>query len=91
MRKHCRGSTLAAAASAVEDWESDKQHKMLTNTALDRAKALSTEAPSLLPFAVDLVSLSLAASSISGGASGSPCALSAQIRTGARCGSGSAS
>ncbi|HXJ80894.1 MAG TPA: hypothetical protein VMS64_19725 [Candidatus Methylomirabilis sp.] len=52
------GAALSAT-SAVEDWESYKQKKMLTNTALDRAKALATEDPSLLPFAVDLVSLGL--------------------------------
>ena len=52
-------SAALSATSAVEDWESYKQKKMLTNTALDRAKALSTEEPSLLPFAVDLISLGL--------------------------------
>jgi hypothetical protein len=52
------GAALSAT-SAVEDWESYKQKKMLTNTALDRAKALSTEEPSLLPFAVDLISLGI--------------------------------
>jgi len=52
------GAALSAT-SAVEDWESYKQHKMLNNTALDRAKALSTEDPSLLPFAVDLISLGI--------------------------------
>ena len=52
------GAALSAT-SAVEDWESYQQHRMLTNTALDRAKALSTEEPSLLPFAVDLISLGL--------------------------------
>jgi hypothetical protein len=52
-------SAALSATSAVEDWESYKQKKMLTNTALDRAKALSTEEPSLLPFAVDLISLGI--------------------------------
>ena len=52
------GAALSAT-SAVEDWESYKQKKMLSNTALDRAKALSTEEPSLLPFAVDLISLGI--------------------------------
>jgi hypothetical protein len=52
------GAALSAT-SAVEDWESYKHHKMLTSTALDRAKALSTEEPSLLPFAVDLISLGI--------------------------------
>ena len=52
------GAALSAT-SAVEDWESYKQHKMLNNTALDRAKALATEDPSLLPFAVDLISLGI--------------------------------
>lgn len=52
------GAALSAT-SAVEDWESYKQHKRLNNTALDRAKALSTEDPSLLPFAVDLISLGI--------------------------------
>jgi hypothetical protein len=52
------GAALSAT-TAVEDWESYKQHKMLTSTALDRAKALATEEPSLLPFAVDLISLGI--------------------------------
>ena len=52
------GAALSAT-SAVEDWEDYQQKKMLSNTALDRAKALSTEEPSLLPFAVDLISLGL--------------------------------
>ena len=52
------GAALSAT-SAVEDWQSYKQKRMLTNTALDRAKALATEDPSLLPFAMDLVSLGL--------------------------------
>jgi hypothetical protein len=52
-------SAALSASSAVEDWESYKQKKMLTNTALDRAKALATEDPSLLPFAVDLISLGI--------------------------------
>lgn len=52
------GAALSAT-SAVEDWESYKQHKRLNNTALDRAKALAAEDPSLLPFAVDLISLGI--------------------------------
>ena len=50
------GAALSAT-SAVEDWETYKKQKLLVNTALDRAKALSTEEPSLLPFAIDLISL----------------------------------
>ena len=52
-------SAALSATSAVEDWETYKKRKLLANTALDRAKALSTEEPSLLPFAIDLVSLGL--------------------------------
>lgn len=50
-------SASLSAAYAVQDWESYKRQKILANTALDRAKALSTEEPSLLPFAIDLISL----------------------------------
>jgi hypothetical protein len=52
------GATLSAA-SALEDWEHYKKQKMLVNTALDRAQALSIEEPSLVPFAIDLISLGL--------------------------------
>jgi hypothetical protein len=50
-------SAALSTASAVEDWQHYKQQKMLANTALDRAKALSADEPSLFPFALDLVSL----------------------------------
>jgi hypothetical protein len=52
-------SAALSAAGALEDWEDYKQHKMLANTSLDRAKALSLEEPSLLLFAFDLVMLGL--------------------------------
>src|SRR5581483_5199552 len=50
-------SASLSAAYALQDWESYKQQKILANTALDRAKALSIEEPSLLPLAIDLISL----------------------------------
>jgi hypothetical protein len=52
------GAALSAT-SAVEDWATYKKQKLLVNTALDRAKALSAEEPSLMPFALDLISLGL--------------------------------
>jgi hypothetical protein len=52
------GAALSAS-SAIEDWQDYKLKRTLTNTALDRAKALSIEDPSLLPFALDLVFLGL--------------------------------
>lgn len=50
------GAALSAT-SAVEDWETYKKQKLLVNTALDRAQALSSEEPSLVPLAIDLISL----------------------------------
>ena len=52
------GAALSAT-SAVEDWETYQKRKLLANTALNRANALSAEDPSLLPFAIDLISLGL--------------------------------
>ena len=52
------GAALSAT-SAVEDWETYKKQKQLVNTALDRAQALSNEEPSLVPLAIDLISLGL--------------------------------
>jgi hypothetical protein len=52
------GAALSAT-SAVEDWQTYQRQKLLTNTALERAQALATEEPSLVPFAVDLISLGL--------------------------------
>jgi hypothetical protein len=52
------GAALSAT-SAIEDWETYKRQKLTTNTALERAQALSTEEPSLVPFAIDLISLGL--------------------------------
>jgi hypothetical protein len=52
-------SAALSASSAMEDWQDYKQHKMLANTAMDRAKALSLEEPSLLAFAFDLITLGL--------------------------------
>jgi hypothetical protein len=52
-------SAALSTATALQDWEAYKQQKMLANTSLDRAKALSLEEPSLLPFAFDLVTLGL--------------------------------
>jgi hypothetical protein len=52
------GAALSAT-SAIEDWETYKREKLTTNTALERAQALSTEEPSLVPFAIDLISLGL--------------------------------
>lgn len=52
------GAALSAS-SAVEDWETYKKQKLLVNTALDRAQALSNQEPSLVPFAIDLISLGL--------------------------------
>lgn len=52
------GAALSAT-SAIEDWETYKRQKLTSNTALERAQALSTEEPSLVPFAIDLISLGL--------------------------------
>jgi hypothetical protein len=52
-------SAALSAATAFEDWEDYQQHKLLANTSLDRAKALSLEEPSLFAFAFDLVTLGL--------------------------------
>lgn len=52
-------SAALSASSAMEDWQDYKQQKTLANTAMDRAKALSLEEPSLLPFAFDLISLGI--------------------------------
>ena len=52
-------SFALSAGSAIEDWEDYKKQKLLNNTALDRAKALAVEEPSLWGFALDLVFLGL--------------------------------
>ncbi len=52
-------SAALSAASAVEDWEHYQKQKLLADTALDRAKALAVEEPSLVPFAIDLIFLGL--------------------------------
>lgn len=48
-----------SATTAYEDWQTYKQDKMLANSALDRAKALSVADPSLVPFIFDLITLGL--------------------------------
>jgi len=48
-----------SATTAYEDWHTYKQDKMLANSALDRAKALSVADPSLVPFIFDLITLGL--------------------------------
>lgn len=48
-----------SATTAYEDWQTYKQDKLLANSALDRAKALSVADPSLLPFIFDLITLGL--------------------------------
>lgn len=50
-------SAALSATSAVEDWEHYKKQELLVNTALDRARALSTEEPSLAPVVLDLIFL----------------------------------
>ena len=48
-----------STTTAYEDWQTYKQDKMLSNSALDRAKALSVADPSLVPFIFDLITLGL--------------------------------
>ena len=50
-------SAALSVTSAVEDWEHYKKQKLLVNTSLDRARALSNEEPSLTPVALDLIFL----------------------------------
>lgn len=52
-------SAALSAESALKSWEDYQQKKLLANTSLDRAKALSLEEPSLGMFALDLVLLGL--------------------------------
>ena len=52
------GAALSAT-TAVEDWKTYQHEKMLANSALDRAKALSAGDPSLVPFVFDLITLGL--------------------------------
>jgi hypothetical protein len=53
-----------SATTAYEDWHTYKQDKMLANSALDRAKALSVADPSLVPFIFDLITLGLDGSAL---------------------------
>jgi hypothetical protein len=53
------GSIGLAAYSAVDLYERYDRQKALTNTALDRARSLSLDEPSLTGFVMDLVSIGL--------------------------------